>query len=326
MLGRSACKAAAEQRGREGQRAARARRPVQQLQRRRSRSSISTSTATRPRRWASRSTTSFDTLQVYLGSAYVNDFTLFGRNWQVNVQADAAFRISPEDIGRLEVRNATGDMVPLAHAGRRVRDSTGPAIVNRYNMFPSAEINGSTAPGISSGPGDRDHGADRQAGAARGHELRVDRADLAADPGGQDGGLRLPAGRVFVFLVLAAQYESWSLPLAIILIVPMCLLAAIAGVWSQGMDNNIFTQIGLVVLIGLAAKNAILIVEFAKARQDEGSRPLRGHGRGLRARLRPILMTSFAFPRRGAAGARAQAPAPRCGMRWASPSSAACSA
>ena len=236
----------------------------------------------------------FNTLQVYLGSAYANDFTRFGRNWQVNVQADSAFRISPEDIGKLKVRNAAGDMVPLA-ALVSVRDSIGPAIVNRYNMFPSAEVSGNTAPGFSSGQAIAlmEQITKQELPAAMSFEWTE--LTLLQILAGNTAAFVFALGTVFVFLVLAAQYESWSLPLAIILIVPMCLLAAIGGVWLEGMENNIFTQIGLVVLIALAAKNAILIVEFAKARQDEGANRFDAAVEGSRARLRPILMTSFAF-------------------------------
>jgi multidrug efflux pump len=236
----------------------------------------------------------FDTLQVYLGSAYANDFTRFGRNWQVNVQADAAFRISPEDIGKLKVRNAAGDMVPLA-ALVSVSNTTGPAIVNRYNMFPSAEVSGNTAPGVSSGQAIAlmEQIAKQELPAAMGFEWTE--LTLLQILAGNTAPFVFALGTLFVFMVLAAQYESWSLPFAIILIVPMCLLAAVGGVWFEGMENNIFTQIGLVVLIGLAAKNAILVVEFAKERQAEGLNRLDAVVEASRVRLRPILMTSFAF-------------------------------
>jgi multidrug efflux pump len=238
----------------------------------------------------------FDTLQVYLGSAYVNDITLFNRNWQVNVQADARYRLRPEDVGRLRVRNAAGDMVPL-ETMISVRDVAGPAIVNHYNSKPSAEISGNTGPGTSSGQ-------------AIVMMEQISRQELPAGMGfewteltfqqikaGEDLLTKLvfPLAVVFVFLVLSAQYESWSLPLAIILIVPMCLLAAIAGIWLARMDNNIFTQIGLVVLVGLASKNAILIVEFAKELQDQGKAAREATLEACKLRLRPILMTSFAF-------------------------------
>jgi multidrug efflux pump len=238
----------------------------------------------------------FETLQVYLGSAYVNDVTLFNRNWQVNVQADARYRLRSEDVGKLKARNAAGEMVPL-ETMITVRNWYGPAIVNHYNSKPSAEISGNTAPGFSSG----------QAIALM---EQISRQELPTGMGiewteltyqqieaGKDLLTKLvfPLAVVFVFLVLAAQYESWSLPLAIILIVPMCLLAAITGIWLMRMDNNIFTQIGLVVLVGLASKNAILIVEFAKQLQDEGKEAFEATVEASKLRLRPILMTSFAF-------------------------------
>lgn len=236
----------------------------------------------------------FATLQVYLGSAYANDFTRFGRNWQVNVQADAAFRISPQDIGKLKVRNAAGDMVPLA-AVVSVRDTTGPAIVNRYNMFPSAEVSGGTVPGVSSGQAIAlmEQVAKQELPSSMSFEWTE--LTLLQILAGNTAPFVFALGTLFVFMVLAAQYESWSLPFAIILIVPMCLLAAIAGVWFEGMENNIFTQIGLVVLIGLAAKNAILVVEFAKERQREGADRFVAVVDASQVRLRPILMTSFAF-------------------------------
>lgn len=236
----------------------------------------------------------FDTLQVYLGSAYVNDFTRFGRNWQVNVQAEPEFRLHPSDIGQLKVRNAAGEMVPLG-ALVSVEESGGPAIVNHYNMYPSAEINGGTAPGFSSGQGIgmMEELSQRELPPSMGYEW----TELALQQklAGNTAIFVFILGSVFVFLVLSAQYESWSLPVAIILIVPMCLLAAITGVWLMGMDNNIFTQIGLVVLIGLAAKNAILIVEFAKQLQDQGRKRFDATVEASKLRLRPILMTSLAF-------------------------------
>jgi len=239
-------------------------------------------------------------LQGYLGSAYVNDFTAFGRNWQVTVQADARFRMRPEDIGRLKVVNEAGRMVPLATL-LAVRDSSGPATVNRFNLYPSAELSGATLPGTSSGDAIAILGLlSAQPPAGRGvlpPGMDIAWADLSLQQilAGDTATLVFVLGTVFVFLVLAAQYESWSLPLAIILIVPMCLLAAITGVWLAGLDNNIFTQIGLVVLIGLAAKNAILIVEFAKQRQDAGAGVAEAVLEAATLRLRPILMTSLAF-------------------------------
>src|SRR5262249_48918023 len=238
----------------------------------------------------------FSTLQAYLGSAYINDLTRFGRNWQVNLQADARYRLQPEDIGRLEVRNARGERVPLSTL-LIVRDVTGPAIVNHYNMYPSAQITGNTAPGTSSGQAISIMNALGKKELSGGMETEWTELTLQQILAGEDLLTKLvfPLAVLFVFLTLAAQYESWALPLAIILIVPMCLLAAIAGVWLTGLDNNIFTQIGLVVLIGLAAKNAILIVEFAKEREDSGLSRSEAAVEASKMRLRPILMTSFAF-------------------------------
>jgi multidrug efflux pump len=238
----------------------------------------------------------FETLQVYLGSAYVNDITLFNRNWQVNVQADARYRLRATDVGKLKVRNAAGDMVPL-ETMITVRDVAGPAIVNHYNSKPSAEISGNTAPGTSSGQAISlmDQISKQELPVGMGHEwteLTFQQIEAGKDLLTK---LVFPLAVIFVFLVLSAQYESWSLPMAIILIVPMCLLAAIAGIWLAKMDNNIFTQIGLVVLIGLASKNAILIVEFAKQLQDEGKDAREATIEASKLRLRPILMTSFAF-------------------------------
>jgi multidrug efflux pump len=238
----------------------------------------------------------FETLQVYLGSAYVNDITLFNRNWQVNVQADARFRLRAKDIGNLKVRNAAGEMVPLSTM-ITVSDTTGPAIVNHYKGKPSAEISGGTAPGFSSGQaiGLMEEICKKELPMGMGMEwTELTYQQIKA---GEDLLTKLvfPLAVVFVFLVLAAQYESWSLPLAIILIVPMCLLAAIAGIWVMKMENNIFSQIGLVVLVGLASKNAILIVEFAKQLQDEGKSAFDATVEASKLRLRPILMTSFAF-------------------------------
>jgi multidrug efflux pump len=236
----------------------------------------------------------FQTLQAYLGSAYVNDFTFENRNWQVSVQAEAKYRLRAEDIGKLKVRNRDGKMVPLS-ALLSVNDYAGPAIVNRYNMYPSAEINGNTAPGVSSGQAIAIMDSLGTSELPPGFGYEWTELTLQQILAGNTAVFVFILGSFFVFLVLAAQYESWSLPLAIILIVPMCLLAAIAGVWAVKSDNNIFTQIGLLVLIGLAAKNAILIVEFAKQLQDQG-KPLREATlEACRLRLRPILMTSLAF-------------------------------
>jgi multidrug efflux pump len=236
----------------------------------------------------------FATLQIYLGSSYANDFTRFGRNWQVNVQADAAYRVDPADIGRLKVRNRDGAMVPLSTLVN-VRDTTGPAIVNRYNMFPSAEVAGGTAPGVSSGQAIALMESLGNTELPSTMSFEWTELTLQQILAGNTAVFVFILGAILVFMVLAAQYESWSLPGAIIMIVPMCLLAAIAGMWVVGSDNNIFSQIGLIVLIGLAAKNAILIVEFAKQLQDEGMPRFEAIVTSSKTRLRPILMTSFAF-------------------------------
>ena len=239
-------------------------------------------------------------LQIYLGSAYVNDWTAFGRNWPVLVQADRDYRMRREDIGRLQVRNSAGEMVPLSTLVT-VTDTSGPAVVNHFNLLPSADITGSTLPGMSSGDAIALMEAlaspppEGQGILPPGMEFAWTELSLQQILAGNTAGIVFALGTVFVFLVLAAQYESWSLPLAIILIVPMCLLAAIAGVWIAGLDNSIFTQIGLVVLVGLAAKNAILIVEFAKQQQDAGLPLAEAVVTAARMRLRPILMTSLAF-------------------------------
>jgi multidrug efflux pump len=236
------------------------------------------------------------TLQAYLGSFYVNDFFFQNRNWQVNLQAAPRYRMKIDDIGNLEVRNGKGSRVPLRTL-INVKYDSGPAIVNHYNLFPSAEINGGTAPGVSSGQAINiiDGVAETALPDTMGFEwteLTLQQIIASKDLLTK---LAFPLAVVFVFLVLAAQYESWSLPLSIILIVPMCLLAAITGIWLAKLNNDIFTQIGLVVLIGLAAKNAILIVEVAKQLQDQGKPRLEATIEACRLRLRPILMTSFAF-------------------------------
>jgi multidrug efflux pump len=238
----------------------------------------------------------FDTLRIYLGSAYVNDVTLFSRNWQVNIQADSKFRQNRADIGKLKVRNANGDMVPLSTM-ITVRDVSGPSIINHYNMYPSAEINGSQNQGFSSGQAIAVMGriANQELPKAMGYswtELTYQQIEAEKDLLTK---LVFPLSVIFVLLVLSAQYESWSLPIAIILIVPMCLLAAVTGLMLTGLDNNVFTQIGLVVLVALAAKNAILVVEFAKQREDEGLSTYDATVEAAKVRLRPILMTSLAF-------------------------------
>jgi NodT family efflux transporter outer membrane factor (OMF) lipoprotein len=236
----------------------------------------------------------FETLQVYLGSIYVNDFNLFGRTYRVTAQAEGNFRSDASDIARLKTRSRSGDVVPLGSLVD-VRQTTGPDRVVRYNMFPSAEINGDTTPGFSSGQAIAT--IERLARETLPSGFSFEWTDLAYQQilAGNTALFIFPLCVLFVFLVLSAQYESWSLPLAVILIVPMCLLSAIAGLWLRGMDNNILTQIGFVVLVGLASKNAILIVEFARAQQEAGKDRFSAVSEACRLRLRPILMTSFAF-------------------------------
>jgi multidrug efflux pump len=236
----------------------------------------------------------FDTLQIYLGSLYVNDFNLFGRTYQVTAQADAPFRREPKNIADLKTRNAAGEMVPLGTLVT-VLDTTGPDKIVRYNMYPAAELTGTAVPGTSSGQAiaTMEELANQTLPKTMGFEwTELTLQEILA---GNTAVFIFPLCVLFVFLTLAAQYESWSLPLAIILIVPMCLLSAIAGLWLRGFDNNIFTQIGFVVLVGLACKNAILIVQFAKQKQDEGLERRKAAVEASRLRLRPILMTSFAF-------------------------------
>jgi multidrug efflux pump len=244
----------------------------------------------------------FDVLQGYLGSYYVNDFNRFGRTWQVNVQADAPYRTDAETIKQLKVRNADGNMVPLG-AVAEIRDSAGPVQITRYNMFTTASINGLPRPGTSTGDAlatmeklSRDLPRNMttewtevsflQKQASKIEQFR----DLRNNPFSA-----FAVGVVLVFFVLAGLYESWSTPWAVILVVPMCLLSALCGLALYGMDVNIFVQVGFVVLVGLAAKNAILIVQFALDRQHEGASRFDAALEAARARLRPILMTSFAF-------------------------------
>ncbi len=236
----------------------------------------------------------FETLQIYLGSLYVNDFNQFGRTYQVIAQAEPRFRQKPEDITQLKTRNAKGEMVPLG-ALIQVTETHGPARVMRYNGYPAAEINGGPAPGYSSGQAEAAIGKVVGDSLPRGMDYEWTDLTYQRILAGNTTIYVGPLCLLLVFLVLSALYESFRLPLAIILIVPMCLLFAITGVWLKGSDNNIFTQIGLIVLVGLACKNAILIVEFAKIKQDEGATPVNAAIEASRLRLRPILMTSIAF-------------------------------
>jgi hydrophobe/amphiphile efflux-1 (HAE1) family protein len=236
----------------------------------------------------------FRTLQIYLGSSYVNDFNKFGRTYQVIAQADAPFRSSAENIAQLKVRNQHGEMVPLGSV-LSVRPSYGPDQVTHYNSYTSADINGNAAPGVSSG--EAVEVMERLAATTLPNGIGFEWTELTYQQklAGNTAALIFPLCVLLVFLVLAAQYESWSLPLVIILIVPMCLLSAIAGVWITRGDNNVFTQIGLLVLVGLACKNAILIVEFARDLERQGRDRISAALEACRIRLRPIVMTSFAF-------------------------------
>jgi multidrug efflux pump len=236
----------------------------------------------------------FDTMQVYLGSLYVNDFNRFGRTYSVRVQADAPFRARPEDVGLLKVRSNSGEMVPLS-ALMAVRPSAGPDHAMRYNGFLSADLNGRAAPGYSSGQAQA--AVERIAAETLPPGIGFEWTELTYQEilAGNSAVWVFPLSVLLVFLVLAALYECLVLPLSIILIVPMGLFAAMAGVWLTHGDNNIFTQIGLTVLVGLSAKNAILIVEFARELEFAGRAPVQAAIEAARLRLRPILMTSLAF-------------------------------
>ncbi|MGA8291567.1 MAG: efflux RND transporter permease subunit, partial [Rhodoplanes sp.] len=236
----------------------------------------------------------FAALQVFIGSNYVNDFNLLGRTFRVTVQADAAYRSDYKDVLRIRVRNSSGSTVPLG-SFTTVRDISGPFRVPRYNLYPAAELDGAAAPGYSQGQAIAI--MDRLAAETLPEGFAYEWTTLAFQQirAGSTASFAFALAVVFVFLVLAAQFESLTLPLAVILIVPMCLIASITGVILRGQDNNILTQVGFVVLIGLAAKNAILIVEFAKQLEDRGRDRFAAAVEAARLRLRPILMTSFAF-------------------------------
>jgi multidrug efflux pump len=236
----------------------------------------------------------FETMQIYLGSLYANDFNRFGRTYSVRVQADAAYRARAEDIGLLKVKSNTGEMVPLS-ALMNVRPTFGPERAMRYNGFLAADVNGGAAAGYSSGQAQ--DAVKRIAAETLPPGIDYEWTDLTYQEilAGNSAALVFPIAILLVFLVLAAQYESLTLPLAIILIVPMGLLAAMTGVWLDNGDNNVFTQIGLIVLVGLSAKNAILIVEFARELEIAGRKPVEAAIEAARLRLRPILMTSLAF-------------------------------
>jgi multidrug efflux pump subunit AcrB len=234
------------------------------------------------------------TLQVFLGGYYVNDFNFEGRVWQVNVQAEPAFRLSADAIKKYYVRNADKEMVPLGSVVS-ARDASGPLLVTRYNMYTAAALNGVPRPGVSSGTVIRDMEALARENLPRSMAVEWTEITFLQIQAGSSGIWAFVLAVVLVFLVLAAQYESWSLPLAIILVVPMCILCALAGVVLARLDVNIFVQVGFVVLVGLAAKNAILIVQFARDRQQEGASAFGATLEAAVVRLRPIIMTSLAF-------------------------------
>ncbi len=236
----------------------------------------------------------FETLEVYLGSAYVNDFTAFGRTSRVTAQAEDKYRKTPEDIARLRTRNANGDMVPLGSIAT-FENMTGPDRVARYNLFPAAALQGDSAARYSTGQ--TLDAVEKLADQALAPGFGFEWTELAFQERMASGtaAIAFTLAVVFVFLLLAAQYESLTLPLAVILIVPMSLLASITGVLMRGFDVNLLVQIGFIVLIGLAAKNAILIVEFARQRHQAGMSARDAAIEAAKLRLRPIVMTSFAF-------------------------------
>jgi len=238
----------------------------------------------------------FATMQIYLGSLYVNDFNRFGKTYRVVVQADGQYRHQAEDVAQLKTRNAQGEMVPLG-ALVKMQPSFGPDRALRYNAFPSADINGAAAPGVSSGEARAKMEEILRETLPRGIAYEWTELTYQEILAGNSAVLVYPLCALLVMLVLAALYESFRLPLAIILIVPLCLLFAIGGVMYTGGDKNIFTQIALFVLMGLACKNAILIVEFARERElhDPSIGPVKAALEACRMRLRPILMTSIAF-------------------------------
>jgi hydrophobe/amphiphile efflux-1 (HAE1) family protein len=237
----------------------------------------------------------YEALGTFMGSTYVNDFNLFGRTFRVTAQAEPTARDDLSDIGRLQVRSASGQMVPLSSVAT-LRNDSGPARVVRYNLFPAVELQGAAAPGVSSGDSLRVMEELAAKNLPQGMTFEWTGLAYQQQAAGGSSAVVFLLAVVFVFLVLAAQYEALTLPMAVILIVPMCILAALAGVILRGMDNNILTQVGLVVLVALAAKNAILIVEFAKqAEEEQGMDRFQAAVTAASSRLRPILMTSFAF-------------------------------
>ena len=237
----------------------------------------------------------FDTLQIYLGSIYVNDFNTFGRVYRVMVQADAQYRQHPEDITNLRVRNGSGEMVPIGSIAT-VTQTFGPDPVMRYNGYPAADLIGDADPRVLSS-GQVIDKLNEIAKKTLPPGMVLEYTDLSYQQTTQNHSavVVFPLAILLVFLVLASLYESWTMPLAVILIVPVCIFAALFGVWLTGGDNNIFVQVGLVVLMGLACKNAILIVEFARELEMQGKTTVDAALEACHLRLRPIIMTSIAF-------------------------------
>jgi len=236
----------------------------------------------------------FSTMSGYLSSAYVNDFNLFGRTWQVNVSADSRFRSTPDDIRRLDVRGPDGSMIPLGSVVQ-VRESMGADRVIRYNLFPSAVVQGQPAPGISSGQAMTAVEQLTERTLPSGMTTEWTALSYQEKLVGNQAIVVFAMALLVVYLILAALYESWFIPLPVILSIPLAVLGAMAGLIWRGMDNNIYTQVGLVLLVGLGAKNAILIVEFAKAYRESGKGIVESAVEASRQRLRPILMTALAF-------------------------------
>jgi multidrug efflux pump len=237
----------------------------------------------------------FNALQFNLSNYYVNDFNKFDRTWQVTLQADEKYRMLPANVENLKVRNKTGGMVPL-NAVAVIKNIGGPVMINRYQMYPATSVSGAWSPDLSSGQAIERMDSLAADNLAAGFEPEWTELTLLQNLAGNTAILVFPLCVLLVFLTHAAEYESFSLPLAIVLIVPMSLLCALIGVWLCGMDNNLFTQIGFVVLAGLACKNAVLIVEFAKQQHEEHGLPIQDAVvEASRLRLRPIIMTSFAF-------------------------------
>jgi multidrug efflux pump subunit AcrB len=236
----------------------------------------------------------FSTMSVDLASSYVNDFNKFGRTWQVNLQADSAFRARAGQVKSLQVRNASGDMIPLGSL-LDIRESMGPDHVIRYNLYPAAAVQGVPAPGVSTGDAMEIMSSMLEHKRPQGIASEWTALSFQEQRAGGQAQLVFALALIVVYLILAGLYESWTLPLPVILSVPLAVLGAMLGLLWRGMDNNIYTQVGLVLLVGLGAKNAILIVEFAKANRERGLGLVQSAVDAARLRLRPILMTALAF-------------------------------